>query len=155
MYATSNDLLVHRKDIFDHGVTDWDDQLQLAENEVIERIKTEWFVSAVRSTYGYSTSSTYDLAQIVSMFDIARLDTTAIVNLIALRALAFYIYPSLTVDTDDGEDAFSRRAERYKAFYDGEWERVRLMPIYDFNNDTSFDDFDRVMNSSQLRVVRA
>lgn len=152
--ATDTDLELLRADILEHGVLTWADQLAMAEADVIELVKTEWFVEAAKSLYGYGLQGN-DYQVVVSQFNIAHLNTSALKNLICYRAMAWYIYPSLTRDTDDGLDAFSRRAERYKAFYEGEWDAIKRMPLYDFNSDSNFEDVERVSPARIVRIVRA
>ena len=151
--ATDRDLQALRNDILSHGdAVSWRKQLATAETEVIERIKSEWFVKAWASIYGDG----YNYQTLINAFDEAKLNKSLLVNLVCYRAMAFFIYPSLTTDTDDGYDAFSRRAERYMAFHDGEWDRVSKMPLYDFTGDSTFDDLDRVQVSNRtIRLARA
>jgi hypothetical protein len=152
--ATNADLLKFRADIMEHGVSSWSSQLTMAEADVLELIKTEWFVEAAKGVYGYGLGMS-DYQTIINSYDQAKLNTVLLVNIICYRAMAWYIYPSLTRDTDDGNDAFSRRAERYKAFYDGEWERVKKMELYDFSGDSVFSAFDRANTHRTVMVVRA
>lgn len=155
MIATSYDLLKFRPDILTHGIESWNDQLLLAENLVIERVKTEWFVQAVQNTYIGAMRETVDYNALYPLFDVAYLNKPALITTIVYCALAYFIYPSITKDVDDGNDAFTRRAERYMAFYQDEWNRVSKLPLYDFNKDTSFSDLERANRTRQVRVIRA
>ena len=153
--ATDATLLKHRADILNHGVVSWVTQLAMAEADVIERVKTEWWVNAVKTTYGGAFRETKDYSYLFPAFDSTKLNTSALANLVCYRAMAYYIYPSLTRDTDDGADAFSRRAERYHNFYSGEWDRVVRMALYDFDSDTQFADIERSSVPRTVRVYRA
>jgi len=154
-YATNSDLVALRVDILKHGVTDWTAQLALAEADVIERIKVEWFIEASKGMFAHGLSG-QPMQTILDVFDITYLNTALLKNLICYRAMAWYIYPSLTKDTEDGEDAYSRRAVRYGDFYNDEWERVIKMPLYDFNADASFTALDRQPSSKRtVKVARA
>jgi len=152
-YATTSDLVALRSDIT-ADVADWSAQLALAESDVLERIKTEWFPNAARSNYGYGLDLN-DWQVIQNAFNATYLNTALLKNLTCYRALAAYIYPSLTRDTDDGQDAFSRRAERYASFYAEEWQKVSKMPLYDFDHDSTFEALERVEPLRVVRIYRA
>lgn len=157
MYANTDDLKVLRADIADilpAGVVDWDTQMHLATEDVLERIKSEWFVRAVRDKYGV-TDSQMGVGQIVGMFNADRLNSSALKNLTCYRAMSRYIYPQMTRDTDDGNDAFTRRADRYSQFYAEEWEHVCGLALYDFDGDAAFSDWERAPRVRTVRVRRA
>ena len=42
-FATNDDLTVYIHDIFDHGVSDWSDELALAETDVTNQIKIRYW----------------------------------------------------------------------------------------------------------------
>lgn len=152
-YATDADLLVIQPNITSFGVVSWLPQLNAASADVLERIKTEWWPEAVTSRFGFQNQA-YDINPAFPSFDEAKLNTAAIKNLTIYWALAHYIYPILTKDRDDA-DAFSRRMERYQKFYDEEWERVKVKPLYDFNADSQFTDIERRSGMTAVRVSRA
>jgi len=152
--AVTADLVALRSDITGHGVSDWAAQLAMSESDVVERVKTAWFPDAARSLFGYGLdANSYQV--IMGAFDIALLNTAALKNLVCYHAMSYYIYPNLTRDVDDGNDAFSRRAERYKVFYEDEWNRVSKLPLYDFNGDSAFTDIERQPPTRRVKVYRA
>lgn len=153
--ALDADLVKLRSDILQHGVTTWADQLAFAESDVIERIQTEWFVQAAKGIFAHGLSG-QPMQIILDTWNVAYLNTGILKNLVCYRAMGWYIYPSLTKDVDDGEDAFTRRAVRYAEFYEQEWERIIKMPLYDFDADSSFSAIDRQPSSSRtIKVERA
>jgi hypothetical protein len=152
-YATQSDLLILRPDL-DEGGADWRDQLALASVDILERIKSEYWVAAVREKFGISEGDVR-FGQIIALFDAARLNAAALKNATCYLAMSRYIYPTMTRDTEDGADAFSRRADRYAKFYDEEWGRILKMAIYDFDGDSQFQDFERASRVRTVRVIRA
>lgn len=153
-YAVTNDLVALRADITSHGVSDWSAHIAFAEADVVERIKSEWFPMAARSNYGYGLALT-DYQIIQDAFDVSKLNAAALKNLVCFRAMAAYIYPSLTRDVDDGEDAYSRRALRYAERYEEEWAKCRAIALYDFNSDATFSALERQEPVRTVRVSRA
>lgn len=151
-YATTPDLTALIPDIATAsvtGITDWSTQLNQASADVLEVWKTQWWKPAVDDFYqqGYSAITAFPSP------DPSLLNTAALKNLTCYRALARYICPMLTNDSDT-EDEWNRKQTRYEAFYADEWEVVKQMALYDWSGDSTFSDWERVPQKGR-RCVRA
>jgi len=151
-YANDTDLKTFIPRILDNGVVSFADQLQLASDDVLEMIKVDWWVNAVSSRYSLNRETT-DWSSFFPKFDEALLNTAQLKNLTCYRALHKYICPMLTNDADEA-DEWTRKEERYKQFFDEEWQKIIKMPLYDFNQDSAFDDIERRQRSG-IRLSRA
>ena len=151
-YANDNDLKTFIPTILENGVSSFATQLQLASDDVLEMIKVKWWVNAVSSRYALNRETT-DWSSYFPKFNEALLNTAQLKNLTCYRALHKYICPMLTNDADDA-DEWVRKEERYKAYFDEEWDKITRMPLYDFNQDSVFTDIER-RQSGGIRLQRA
>jgi len=151
-YATDADLQAFIPSILDNGVASFTPQLTLASTDVLELIKLEWWVNAVTSRYGF-TRETVDISPVFPILDETKLNEGALVNITCYRALAQYICPMLTTDSDEA-DEWNRKMARYAEFYRSEWEALEVKPLYDFNSDNQFSDIERRVSRGR-RIVRA
>jgi len=151
-YATTADLQALIPDIATSGVTgvtDWTAQLTAASADVLELWKVSWWKPSVDDFYeqGYAYITPFPEP------NLSLLNTAVLKNLTCYRALARYICPYLTNDSDQA-DEWNRKAERYQKFYEDEWEFVKQMPLYDWSEDGNFKDWERVPQRGR-RCVRA
>jgi hypothetical protein len=79
----------------------------------------------------------------ISNFDEANLDTDALLKITVYRALGWYICPSLEKFDDGEEGAWSRHAAHFRMMFEEEWLIIQQLPIYDFNEDSVFEDTER------------
>lgn len=152
--ATESDLQDFIPDVYEHGLNSFSKELQFAESDVINLIKSDWWPSAVRSNYSYVQS--YDVLNplFVVPLDANYLNNNELKKLVVYRVAAAYIYPKLSTFKDVDGDSFSRKAEFYKGLYKDEWEIVKKLPLYDFNKDSVFSDAERKLNTGR-RLSRA
>ena len=128
-YIDKDDLAKHVQDINDHeGPTDWTDQIRFATDDVLNKIKADWWEQV--------SSPLFDI-------DESLLNTDALKNLAVYRTLGFYALPLLSTESDEDGDSFSRKAAKYQTRYDQEWDIVKNLPLYDFNSDDQFTDDER------------
>lgn len=113
-------------DITPSGSSEWEDELTLATRDVLAKIKSSFWPP-----------------RDISTFDEANLDTTALLKMTVYRALGWYICPSLEKYIEGETGAWGRQAERFKEMYKEEWTIVQQLPIYDFDEDASFEDTER------------
>jgi len=151
-YASDTDLETFIPSILENGVVSFDVQLQLASDDVLEMVKVKWWVNAVSSRYALNRETT-DWSSYFPRFDEALLNTVQLKNLTCYRAFHKYICPMLTGDADDA-DEWTRKEERYKIYFDEEWDKITRMPLYDFNQDSAFDDIERRQGGG-VRLQRA
>jgi len=139
--AADSDLQKVRPDILTHGVASWSDQLGFAGADVLNLMKSSWWVNAVARHFNREIVDI--MGSLTPIMDVTKINDSELVNLVCYRALARYVYPAISIDKDADGDAFSRRMTRYEEAYEEEWERVSLLPLYDFNSDGQFTDIER------------
>jgi len=135
---------------FESPASDFSTFYEKASEDVLNLIKAEWWPNAVTKHYG---NETIDLGPLTPSLDEAHINDAALVNLTCYRAFYQYIMPYLTKDDDDDGDAFPRKAERYERAFTEEWAVVKMLPLYDFNQDGQFKDVER-RGSYSRRVAR-
>jgi hypothetical protein len=128
-FATNNDLVKLYSDAMEHGVTDWTEELTLAQSDVETLIKTRWFNlefgSGVRMRFSPS----------LPQFNPALLTETQWTRTTVYRALAVYILPKLSTFRPEG-DSFREQL----AFYQNRFEEELAMQLasgveYDLDDD--------------------
>ncbi|MCK5615535.1 hypothetical protein KAR91_77440 [Candidatus Pacearchaeota archaeon] len=104
----------------------WLDELTTATRDVLAKVKSDWW--APRD---------------IVLFDEANLDTDSLLKLTVYRALGWYICPSLEKFANGEEGKWGKKATYFKEMFAEEWLIIQQLPIYDFNEDDSFDDSER------------
>jgi len=128
-YIDKDDLAKHVSDINDHNAPAlWVNQIQFATDDVLNKIKAEWWSEVSGPSLTINE---------------ALLNTDALTNLAIYCALGFYVLPYLSTERDKDGDSFSRKAEYYRARFKEEWEIVKELPLYDFDQDSDFEDGER------------
>lgn len=145
-WATTDDLRVYVPDILDYGTTDWSAEIALAQSYVREWLVSSWWAPILQRRGFWPPY--YEL-------DEQYLDTAALKPAVCFRALGWEILPKLAKWSDDNGDAFSRRAEWFRQRYHDELGRIAKMPLYDWNRDGRFADWERDLKGRTIRVVRA
>ena len=136
-FAQNTDLQQYAPEVFDQGVDDWGDELALAETDVI---------NAIRINY-WNKYETPDL------FNSARLTDSQWTKATVYRAMSAYILPKLSTFRPEG-DPFMIQLEFYKNRYAEEIETQFALGVeYDHNNDGSVDQASEV-ERIELRLTR-
>ena len=102
------------------------DELTTATRDVLAKVKAEFWADRP-----------------IASFDVANLDTTALTKLTVYRALGWYICPAMESYQDGEIGKWGRKAEYFKEMFHEEWQIVQQLPIYDFDEDASFEDTER------------
>ena len=116
-----SDIQQYQPDIAGFGITDFDTQMQHAENDVIRQIREEWW-ERYRHTVRYK-----DITKITSIeMDSAKLTNSQWTRCVVYKSLSEYIYPMLTKwkTPDGGEDAFQIQINFYRSKYAEEFQAV-------------------------------
>ena len=148
--VASSHLQKIQPDILGFGITDFDDQLQLAEDDVLRQIRAEWW-ERYRHQVRYK-----DITKVTSveMTD-SKLTDSQWVYAVVYKALAYYIFPQLTKWKNDPEkDSFQVQIDFYKDRYNEEFQQV-LRDGVEYDEDaggTVADSEKESMHS--LRLVR-
>ncbi len=141
----------YQPDIAAYGITDFDTQLQFAEDDVIRQIREEWW-ERYKHTVRYKDITKVTSIELVS----SKLTDAQWKRCVVYKALAEYIMPQLTKwKTPEGDnDAFQVQIEFYRASYATEFQAI-LRDGVDYD-----EDGDGTVSSSEkepihhLRLVR-
>ena len=148
--VASSHLQKIQPDILGFGITDFDDQLQLAEDDVLRQIRAEWW-ERYRHQVRYK-----DITKVTSveMTD-SKLTDSQWVYAVVYKALAYYIFPQLTKwRTDAEKDSFQVQIEFYKDRYNEEFQQVLRDGVeYDEDAGGTIADSEKESMHS-LRLVR-
>ncbi len=136
MFATDEDLIKYVQDIFDHGESTWEDEIALAEGDVINQVKIKW----------------YNLTHAKGSFDETLLVNSQWTKATVYRAFSSYIFPKLS--TFNVEDTFREQLEFYANQYAEEMDTQFQLGIeYDHNEDGTIDSSE-VQTFTQTRLYR-
>ena len=128
-YIDKDDLAKHVSDINTQGGPEnWTDQIQFATDDVLNKIKSDWWEQVSSPLFTINEDN---------------LNTDALTNLAVYCTLGFYALPFLATERLEKGDSFSRKAKYYRDRYKEEWEVVKLLPLYDFDEDSQFEDSER------------
>ena len=125
----------YQPDIAEYGITNFDTQLQFAEDDVIRQIREEWW-ERYRHTVRYK-----DITKVTTLeLDSSKLTNAQWLRCVVYKALAEYIYPILTKWKDpqggDGQDAFQVQIDFYRKKYAEEFQAV-LRDGVEYDEDSS------------------
>ena len=135
-FATNDDLTVYIQDIFDHGVSDWSDELALAETNVTNQIRIRY----------------WDKFEDKAQFDKTKLVETQWKPATVYRALSAYILPKLSTFRLD--DTFMEQTAFYKTQYAEEINTQFQLGIeYDSDGDGSITESE-ITTMTQTRLYR-
>ena len=113
----------YQPDIAEYGITNFDTQLQFAEDDVIRQIREEWW-ERYRHTVRYK-----DITKVTTLeLDSSKLTNAQWLRCVVYKALAEYIFPQLTKWKDpnggDGQDSFQVQINFYRSKYAEEFQAV-------------------------------
>jgi hypothetical protein len=151
--VVSSNMTDYQPDILGYGITDFDTQLQFAEDDVLRQIREEWW-ERYRHTVRYK-----DITKVTTLeMDNTKLTASQWKRATIYKALAEYIYPQLTKWKDpqggDGQDAFQVQIEFYRAKYAEEFNAcLRDGVEYDEDGDASVTASEKEP-IHHLRLVR-
>lgn len=127
LYAKDSDLDKYDSGVRSQGEDSYIDQLTYASNDILNLIKTGWWEDASGLP--------------ISSFDEARLNTAVLEKITVYKAFYEYIFPKLSKFTEG--DTFLAKIEFYEKRFKDEWLIVKSLPLYDFDQDSSFGDEER------------
>ena len=150
--ANSN-LQAIQPDILGFGITDFGDQLQFAENDVLRRVREEWW-ERYRHTVRYK-----DITKVTSVeMTNSKLTNAQWTQSVVYLALWKYVYPILTKwrapDTGEGKDTFQVQIDFYRDRYEEEFQAVLRDGVeYDEDSSGAVSDSEKEP-IHHLRLVR-
>jgi len=141
----------YQPDIASFGITDFDTQLQFAEDDVIRQIREEWW-ERYRHTVRYKDITKVTSLELVS----SKLTDAQWKRCVVYKALAEYIMPQLKKwrTTEGDEDAFQRQINFYRASYATEFQAILRDGVeYDEDGDSTVSASEKEPIHN-LRLVR-
>ena len=150
--ANSN-LQAIQPDILGFGITDFGDQLHFAENDVLRRVREEWW-ERYRHTVRYK-----DITKVTSVeMTNSKLTNAQWTQSVVYLALWKYVYPILTKwrdpDTGEGKDTFQVQIDFYRDRYEEEFQAVLRDGVeYDEDSSGAVSDSEKEP-IHHLRLVR-
>ena len=106
----------------------WNHELTKATRDVLAMIKSDFWEGSGRD---------------ITSFDEDNLDLTQLVDLTVYRALGWYICPALENFSGGEEGKWTLKAKYFQDMFNTEWLTVQQLPIYDFDENDSFEDSER------------
>ena len=133
--VVSSDMTDYQPDILTYGTTDFDTQLQFAEDDVLRQVREEWW-ERYRHTVRYK-----DITKVTTLeMDNSKLTAAQWKRATIYRGLSEYIYPILSKfkdpDGGDGKDAFQNRMDFYRQKYNEEFQAI-LRDGVEYDEDSS------------------
>ena len=116
--VANSDLQKFQPDILGFGITDFGDELQLAENDVLRQIRAEWW-EKYRHTVRYKDITKITTVEMTS----SKLTNSQWTNCVCYMALWKYIFPQLTKWREE-EDSFMRQIKWYRYRYSEEFQAI-------------------------------
>lgn len=148
-YATLSDLLLVEPNITDYGILDWDAELARSEREINRVLSVRWWPSF--KNYGRNNDVTWIGGG--PLLDPELLDPTQWTQACVYHALAYHICPKLTQFSPE-TDKFQVMMNYYQGRFEHEMDLcLREGVRYDSNNDNTFQDTEKVSDTS-LRLKR-
>lgn len=136
-WATDENLVDYIPDIFDHGESSFDTELLRSEDDVVRKIKGDW----------------WNVSHTPSDFDKTKLVEGEWTRAVVYHALAYYILPKLANFGD--EDTFLAMRDFYESRYAEEMDEVFAAGVsYDFDGDSVINEETEVRRTTQTRLVR-
>lgn len=126
-YAQDSDLEKYDSTISQQGIDSFESQFTLATADILNLIKGSWWPNATSIP--------------LSSFSETLLNTEQLRQLTVFKALYSYILPKLAKFLEG--DVFNEKITFYKDRFKEEWDVVKNLPLYDFDEDTSFEDSER------------
>ena len=125
----------YQPDIASFGITNFDTQLQHAEDDVIRQVREEWW-ERYRHTVRYKDITKVTSLELVS----SKLTGAQFRRAVCYKALGEYIFPQLSKfrdpNTGEGKDSFQVQMDYYRNRYNEEFQAV-LRDGVEYDEDSS------------------
>lgn len=127
LYAKDSDLSQYDASIMTQGVDSFEADLTEASADILNLIKSVWWPLAT--------------GEAIDTFDEANLNTSILKKVTIYKAFYSYIFPKIAKFTEN--DVFVKKIEFYKGLFNDEWNVIKGLPLYDFDEDATFEDHER------------
>ena len=138
--STDDNLLEYQADILDFGIDDFDAYHTKAREDILRKLRSEWWVRS-RNMTNFDISRSLPSLEM----DATRLTESQFTRCAVYRVLAEYALPQLTKWNSDGdEDKFQIMMMHYRKKYDEEFTAILLDGVeYDYNNDNTVTESEK------------
>ena len=138
--STDDNLIEYQADILEYGIDDFDSYHAKAREDILRRLRDEWWVRS-RNMTNFDISRSLPSLEM----DADRLTESQFTRCAVYRVLSEYALPQLTKWNSDGdEDKFQVMMKHYRKKYDEEFNSVLRDGVeYDFNNDDNVSQSEK------------
>jgi hypothetical protein len=138
--STDDNLIEYQADILEYGIDDFDSYHAKAREDILRRLRDEWWVRS-RNMTNYDISRSLPSLEM----DADRLTESQFTRCAVYRVLSEYALPQLTKWNASGdEDKFQVMMMHYRKKYDEEFNSVLRDGVeYDFNNDDDLTESEK------------
>ena len=138
--STDDNLIEYQADILEYGIDDFDSYHAKAREDILRRLRDEWWVRS-RNMTNFDISRSLPSLEM----DADRLTESQFTRCAVYRVLSEYALPQLTKWNASGdEDKFQVMMMHYRKKYDEEFNSVLRDGVeYDFNNDDTVSQTEK------------
>jgi hypothetical protein len=138
--STDDNLIEYQADILEYGIDDFDSYHAKAREDILRRLRDEWWVRS-RNMTNFDISRSLPSLEM----DADRLTESQFTRCAVYRVLSEYALPQLTKWNASGdEDKFQVMMMHYRKKYDEEFNSVLRDGVeYDFNNDDTVSQSEK------------
>ena len=138
--STDDNLIEYQADILEYGIDDFDSYHAKAREDILRRLRDEWWVRS-RNMTNFDISRSLPSLEM----DSDRLTESQFTRCAVYRVLSEYALPQLTKWNASGdEDKFQVMMMHYRKKYDEEFNSVLRDGVeYDFNNDDTVSQSEK------------
>lgn len=138
--STDDNLIEYQSDILEYGIDDFDAYHAKAREDILRRLREEWWVRS-RNMTNFDISRSLPSLEM----DADRLTESQFTRCAVYRVLSEYALPQLTKWNASGdEDKFQVMMMHYRKKYDEEFNAIlRDGVLYDFNDDGTVDQTEK------------
>ena len=138
--STDDNLIEYQADILEYGIDDFDSYHAKAREDILRRLRDEWWVRS-RNMTNFDISRSLPSLEM----DADRLTESQFTRCAVYRVISEYALPQLTKWNASGdEDKFQVMMMHYRKKYDEEFNSVLRDGVeYDFNNDDTVSQSEK------------
>ena len=138
--STDDNLIEYQADILEYGIDDFDSYHAKAREDILRRLRDEWWVRS-RNMTNFDISRSLPSLEM----DADRLTESQFTRCAVYRVLSEYALPQLTKWNNEGsEDRFQVMMMHYRKRYDEEFNSIlRDGVLYDFDNDGTVEQTEK------------
>ena len=139
--STDDNLIEYQSDILEYGIDDFDAYHSKAREDILRRLRIEWWVRARNSQMKADSIRTAEHLEM----DVTLLNEAQFTRCAVYRVMSEYVLPQLTKWNSEGdEDKFQVMMAHYRKKYDEEFNQILIDGVeYDFDDDGTVEDAEK------------